>query len=485
MTDSSADLGITSSRILFEPSSAKGASRRIWLVRAREPIDSIEGLTARDRAWLEAQGFNGQAKRHHLLPGSDGEPAGIVLGIGDGLTGEPCGPAELLTGLLPALLPAGVWTLASPVSDPKAAALAWGLGSYSFRRYKTGKDQPPRPIFRLPSGLDLDQVCAIVDGIWLARDLINTPASDMGPAELETAVRAIASLHGVAAQSIVGDDLLKHGHGLIHAVGRASNRQPRLIDFSWGRTDAPKVTLVGKGICFDTGGLDIKPASGMLIMKKDMGGAASVLAAAHMIMAHKLDVRLRVLIATADNSISGNAFRPGDIITSRSGRTVEIGNTDAEGRLVLADALSVADEDAPDMVFTFATLTGAARVALGPDVPPMFCDDDILAAEIQKIGIEIGDPLWRLPFWAGYDRMLDSDIADMNNVSDGPFAGAITAALFLKRFVNRAKAYTHIDMWGWRAGSRPLGPKGGEAHAARAVFETLRRRYSRIGSKQV
>ena len=470
--------GIVSSRTLYETKSSDAPARLIWLVAAGQPLDSFEGMTAAQRAWLTAQGFQGQAKRHILLPGREGEPAGVVLGIGDGQSGDPCGPAVMLVGLLPALLPAGTWALAQPTVHGEAAAIAWGLGAYAFRRYKSGNGLAPRPVLRLPATVNVDRICAIVDGIAFGRDLINTPAGDMGPAELEAACRALAGLHGATVSSIVGDDLLAHRHGLIHAVGRASPRAPRLVDFSWGRAGAPKVTLVGKGICFDTGGLDVKPASGMLIMKKDMGGAASTLALAHMIMATKLDVRLRVLIAAAENSIAGNAFRPGDVITSHAGRTVEIGNTDAEGRLVLADALSVADQDSPDLLVTFATLTGAARVALGADLPPLFCDDDAIAAEIQAAGMSVGDPLWRLPFWSGYDRLLDSEVADMNNVSDGPFGGAITAALFLRRFVAKARCYAHIDMYGWRQSSRALGPKGGEATAARAVFEALRRRFA-------
>jgi leucyl aminopeptidase len=261
---------------------------------------------------------------------------------------------------------------------------------------------------------------------------------------------------------------------MIHAVGRASDRAPRLIDLTWGRADATRVTLVGKGICFDTGGLDLKPASGMLIMKKDMGGAAAALALAHMIMASKLDVRLRVLIPAAENSVSGNAFRPGDVLKSRAGKTVEIGNTDAEGRLVLADALALADEETPDTLVSFATLTGAARVALGPELPPFYTDDDAFAAEIATAGQRVCDPVWRIPFWAGYEANLDSQVADMNNVSEGPFAGSVTAALFLRRFVKQARRFAHFDIYGWRPAPRPLGPKGGEPHGARALYEVLR-----------
>ena len=477
MTGTAEALPLANAHGCFEPAAAESSAHPVWLVRQGMDLATIEGLSAAHRNWLSGQGFAGQAKRFVLLPGVDGKPAGAVLGIGDGMAGEPCGPSELLCGLLPGLLPAGIWKLAGS-ADGQLAAIAWGLGAYKFCRYKSRDDNRSQPVLRLPPGVGISTVTAIVDGIWQARDLINTPANDMGPAELEAAARAVAAAHAVSVTSIAGDALLENGCRLLHAVGRASTRAPRLIDFSWGRADAPKVTLVGKGICFDTGGLDIKPSSGMLIMKKDMGGAASVLALAQMIMSAKLDVRLRVLIAAAENSIAGNAFRPGDVIRSRSGKSVEIGNTDAEGRLVLADALSIADEDAPDLLLTFATLTGAARVALGADLPPVFCDDDAFAGELHAAGLAVGDPVWRMPFWPGYERNLDSEVADMNNVSDGSFGGAITAALFLRRFVSEAKCYTHIDMYGWRQAARPLGPKGGEAHAARAVFETLRRRFS-------
>jgi leucyl aminopeptidase len=321
-----------------------------------------------------------------------------------------------------------------------------------------------------------------VEAVWLGRDLINTPASDMGPAELEAAARALAARHGAKVGSIVGDALLDENFPMIHAVGRASPRPPRLIDITWkkkgGRRDAPLVTLIGKGITFDTGGLDIKPASAMLLMKKDMGGAATALATGHMIMGQGLDVRLRILIPSAENAVSGDAFRPSDVLTSRSGRTVEIGNTDAEGRLVLADALDLADEEEPGTVFVFATLTGAARTALGPELPALFTDDDALAASLAATGVRIGDPLWRLPLWPGYDKCLDSDVADMNNVWESPFAGAITAALFLKRFVKKAKRFVHLDLYGWRPAPRPLGPKGGEPQGARAVVETLKQELS-------
>jgi leucyl aminopeptidase len=335
------------------------------------------------------------------------------------------------------------------------------------------------PQLKLARGADPARVQAIVDGVWLGRDLINTPASDLGPEELEEAVRQLARRHGASVNSVIGDDLKAKNFPMIHAVGRASPRPPRLIDMTWGRADAPSVTLVGKGICFDTGGLDIKPASAMLLMKKDMGGAAAAVALAHMTMANRLGVRLRVLIPAADNSVAGNALRPGDVLTSRAGKTVEIGNTDAEGRLVLADALALADEERPDTLLCFATLTGAARVALGPELPAFYTDDDGFAGAIAAAGDRVGDPVWRMPFWSGYEASLDSQVADMNNVSEGPFAGSVTAALFLRRFVKGARRFAHFDIYGWRPAAKPLGPKGGEVQAARAMFEVLRERIGR------
>jgi leucyl aminopeptidase len=307
--------------------------------------------------------------------------------------------------------------------------------------------------------------------------LINTPTNDMGPAELEAAARALAANHRAEIMVTAGAELLAGNLLMIHAVGRASTEAPRLIDLSWGRADAPKVTLVGKGVCFDTGGLDIKPSSGMLLMKKDMGGAANVLGLASMIMAAGLPIRLRVLIPAVENAISGNAFRPGDVLPSRKGLTVEIGNTDAEGRLILADALALADEEAPDLLIDMATLTGAARVALGPDLPPFYTGDDRFAAELAAAATEVEDPLWRMPLWKPYEAKLASKIADTNNVTSDGFAGSITAALFLQRFVERASSWVHFDIFGWNPSDRPWGPTGGEAQGIRALLRVLTQRY--------
>ncbi len=450
----------------------KKKSVPIWLARNAGWVREAP-LSAPQKAWVEAQGFKGGPRKHVLLPGADGAIAGVVLGLGEAREADPMDKPELALGQLPGVLPPGCYHLADEIAEPELAAVAWGLGAYRFRRYKSGDGEDGAAQLRVPRGADLARALAQVEAIWLGRDLINTPAADMGPQELEDAARQLARKHGASVSSVVGDDLLAKNFPVIHAVGRASDRAPRLIDLTWGRPGARQITLVGKGICFDTGGLDIKPASAMLIMKKDMGGAAAALALGHMVMAAKLEVRLRILIPAADNSIAGNAFRPGDVLTSRAGKTIEIGNTDAEGRLVLADALALADEERPDTVVSFATLTGAARVALGPDLPPFFTDDAGLAAEIAAAGDRVGDPVWRLPFWPGYEANLESPVADMNNVSESPFAGSVVAALFLRRFVRQAARFVHFDIYGWRQAARPLGPKGGEPQAARAMFEVL------------
>jgi leucyl aminopeptidase len=455
---------------ILVPCGTSTASRPVWLVREGTPLAELVGIDPAQRAWLEATAFEGAARKHALLPAADGGLGGAVLGLGDGEAGDPCGPSELLAGVLPGVLPAGCYRLAAAGPHDELAAISWALGAYAFRRYKEGP-QNGVPALELGPGVDRMRAVAIAEGVWLGRDLINTPSNDMGPAELEAAARALAARHGASVSSIVGDDLLRHNFPLIHTVGRASARSPRLVELRWGESPGPRITLVGKGICFDTGGLDLKPAAGMRLMKKDMGGAAAALAVGHMIMSLGLGVRLRILLAIAENSVSCNAYRPGDVIRSRAGRTVEIGNTDAEGRLVLCDALALADEEAPDLTITLATLTGAARTALGPDLPALFCDDDAFAAELVSAGAGVGDPVWRMPFWSGYERTLDSEVADMSNVSEGPFAGAVTAALFLRRFVRKSRRYAHLDIYGWRTTQRPLGPKGGEPQAARALLE--------------
>lgn len=465
-------LAWTAAGVFVAPGQLSGGAVPVYLVRPEDELASL-GLDAAAISWAQAHDFKGSAKKTVLLPRADGGLAGVLLGLGVGDAGEPSGPSELLLGRLASSLPAGTYRLAGHVAQAELAAISWGLGAYKFSRYRSKPNETLRRLV-IPDGVDVMRVISTVEAVWFARDLINTPASDLGPEQLEEATRMLAARHGASVTAIRGEELLAHNFPMIHAVGRANPREPRLIDLRWGRPDARKITLVGKGITFDTGGLDIKPSSAMLLMKKDMGGAATALAVAHMIMSERLDCRLRLLIPSAENSIAGDAFRPGDVLMSRNGQTVEIGNTDAEGRLVLADALSLADEEQPDSVFVFATLTGAARTALGPDLPAFFTDDDGLSDLIVPRSAAIGDPIWRLPLWQGYKRNLDSDIADMNNVWESPFAGAITAALFLKRFVQSARRFAHFDLYGWRPAARPMGPKGGEPQSARAVVDALR-----------
>src|SRR5262245_22771848 len=385
-----------SAAVLLAPD-AKRKSVPIWFAR-NERWTAEAPLSDGQRAWLNALGFKGAARKHVLLPGPDGALAGAVLGLGEAGAGDPMDKPELVLGLLASALPAACYHLADDIAEPELAAIAWGLGAYRFRRYKSAAGDQPAQL-KTPRGVNHARVLAQVDAVWFGRDLINTPANDMGPQELEEAARQLAGVWGAEVASIVGDDLLANNFPLIHAVGRASARAPRLIDLVWGHSGSRQTRLVGKGIVFDTGCLDIKPASGMALMKKDMGGAASALALAQMVMAARLNVRLRVLIPAAENSIAGNAFRPGDVLTSRAGKTIEIGNTDAEGRLVLADALALADEARPDALVSMATLTGAARVALGPDLPPLYCDHDAFAEAIVAAGNRIGDPVWSMAFW--------------------------------------------------------------------------------------
>lgn len=408
---------------------------------------------------------------HLAVPGPDGGLAAVLFGIED----ETVNANPMLPGKLPGLLPSGVYRFANAAHDTRLAALAFALGSYRFDRYRSRNGRSVTLVS--PDGLDMADLSRIVEGVTLARDMINTPANDMGPAELHEQTRLLAEKHDAWIEAVTDDELLLKNFPLIHAVGRAAARPPRLIDLHWGDRHHPKVTLVGKGVCFDTGGLDLKPSSAMLLMKKDMGGAAAVLALAHMIMDRKLPVALRVLIPAVENSVSGSAFRPLDVYPSRKGLTVEIGNTDAEGRLVLADALALADESSPDLLVDMGTLTGAARVALGPDVMPFYTDDEALASSMMDHGRQQADPLWRMPLWAPYESMLDSKVADTSNVGSGTFAGSITCALFLKKFVANAKSWLHFDIYGWNPSTKPGRPEGGECQAARALYALLCERY--------
>ncbi|MBZ9682993.1 MULTISPECIES: leucyl aminopeptidase family protein [unclassified Mesorhizobium] len=434
---------------------------------ARDGLEAA-GLSPSIVAWAKANGFSGEAGRTLVLPGENGALGGAMFGLGEG-------EGALAVGALAKTLPEGDWHFASMPAEPELAALAIVLGGYVFARY--GKKPGKALRFELPAGVDAQRVRRVVDGVFLTRDLVNTPTNDMGPDDLEKAVRILAGAHKAEVSVIKGDDLLAQNFPMIHAVGRASSDAPRLIDMTWGRQGAPKVTLVGKGVCFDTGGLDIKPSSGMLLMKKDMGGAANVLGLASMIMAAGLNVRLRVLIPAVENSIASNAFRPGDVLASRKGITVEIGNTDAEGRLVLGDALALADDEEPQLLIDMATLTGAARVALGPDLPPFYTDNEALASELAAASLAVEDPLWRMPLWRPYDAKLSSKIADINNVTSDGFAGSITAALFLKRFVEKTASWAHFDIFAWNPADRPHGPAGGEAQGIRALERIISTRY--------
>jgi leucyl aminopeptidase len=443
-------------------------AKPVWFVDQAGWAAARDKLPAAARAFAEAAAFKPEAGSHLLVPGADGV-AGCLFAV------EEAGAKSrdpLLAGKL-AILPAGVWRFEGAL-DPRLAALAFALGTYRFTRYR--KSETKAPQLALPAGVDGKNLSRTVEAVFLARDLINTPSNDMGPAELEQAARDLAGRHGAKVEVVTGA-VLEKNFPLVHAVGQAAARAPRLIDLVWGEAKHPKVTLVGKGVCFDTGGLDLKPSSAMLLMKKDMGGAATAIALAHMVMDAKLPVRLRVLIPAVENSVSGAAFRPGDVLTSRKGITVEIGNTDAEGRLILADALALADDEAPELLVDFSTLTGAARVALGPELPAAFTDDDALAAELALLGAAEADPVWRLPLWRPYAGMLDSKIADLNNIAGSPFAGAITAALFLSRFVERAKSWLHLDLFAWNPAAKPGRPEGGEAQTVRALFALLSARY--------
>jgi leucyl aminopeptidase len=415
--------------------------------------------------WAVSQNFTGIEGTILHIGNEQGEVSAVFVGA-DKLDGG-YGLARLSKQL-----PPGVYRFEGETSAH--TELAWCLEAYSFDRYKTR----PRDVAQLVCSkhINYEAVIRQANATYFVRDMINTPANDFGPDELEAAARKLANTHKAKFQITRGAALQKN-FPMVHDVGKASPRAPRLIDFIWGPVGAPKVTLVGKGVCFDTGGLDIKPASGMAIMKKDMGGAANVLGLAQMIMESKLPVRLRVIIPAVENSIAGNAFRPGDVLKSRKGLTVEIGNTDAEGRLVLGDALSLADEEQPDLLIDVATLTGAARVALGPELPPFYTDDEKLAADIAKFAVLERDPLWRMPLWEPYNALFDSGVADINNSGDSGFAGSITAALFLKRFVEKAKSYVHFDIYGWVPSARPGSPKGGEAQGIRALFAVIADRY--------
>ncbi len=432
------------------------------------------------RGWLATSGFRPDDGAVTLLPGSEPETAEAALIVAEaaGRAGEPWPFAGLPFGL-----PQQTFRLAETddgaTRDPALAqqlALGWALGAYRFGRFKSKADRSPARLI-WPDGVDRLEIMRLARATHWVRDLVNTPAGELGPEMLAAEATAMAEEFAAAIEVIEGDDLIERNYPMIHAVGRASTRAPRLIDLTWGDPEAPRVLVVGKGVCFDSGGYDLKPAGGMLIMKKDMGGAAHALALAQLIMASGLPVRLRLLVPAVENLVAGNAFKPLDVLKSRKGLTVEIGNTDAEGRLILADALTAGMEDDPAIAVDFATLTGAGRVALGQELPALFCNDDATADLVLAEGERIGDPLWRLPLWQPYNRLLRSSVADVSNVGEGQFGGAITAALFLERFVSPGIPWIHIDQNAWNGSDRPGRPKGGEAMGLRAVHAMLAKRF--------
>ena len=452
------------------------AARPLWLVAEGDLEGWLSQQDASVRAWLTALRF--RAERHQVtcLARPDGSVSGAVLGLG------PLGSLAALEPWHVAAavdrLPGGPWRIETSLAADAAtaAALGWALGSYRFERYRSKPKGAASAVLVPPQLADMAYVRRMSAAIAMARDFINMPAADLSPERLSDEALALARANGAEARCIIGD-ALREGYPAIHAVGQASAVGPRLVDFTWGDPAAPKVTLVGKGVCFDTGGLDIKPPAGMLLMKKDMGGAACVLALARMVMESSLPVRLRVLVPAVENSIAGNAYRPGDVLRTRKGLTVEVGNTDAEGRLVLCDALALADAERPDLLVDLATLTGAARIALGPELPAVFGTREETVDALVRHGRRLADPLWPMPLWAGYEDDIASKIADINNVSGSTFAGAIIGGLFLKRFVTESKDWLHVDLFGWNPKERPGRPVGAEPQVVRALYALLTERY--------
>ena len=443
----------------------------LFALTKAELKDWLEGQDDAVTGWVARMDFSAAAGTVLPVPDANGGLRLVLAGLGSD-TDARRGRFHLASAR--AKLPKGTYRLAyGPKGDAlDEAALGWLLAGYRFTRY--AKDKPVKAALIAPEGVDATRVEAIAAGEALTRDLINTPAADMGPAALEAAARDLAAEFDARIETVEGDALLDKNFPMIHAVGRAAAQSPRLIDMRWGDTGA-RLTLVGKGVCFDTGGLNLKPGASMALMKKDMGGAATVLGLARMIMALGIPVRLRVLVPAVENSVSATSFRPQDILTSRKGLTVEINNTDAEGRLVLADALALADEEDTDLIVSMATLTGAARVAVGPDLAPFYTDDDEIATALGDAGAQVRDPVWRMPFWDGYEAMIEPGIADLDNAPSGGFAGSITAALFLRRFVEKAPRYLHFDIYGWQPKPAPARPKGGVGQGARALLAALPR----------
>jgi len=471
---------LVSCRLMEEKllTASAAGSLPLWFLTESELPRWLSQQPAPVAGWIRAHAF--QAEKHRALayPNSDGGVGGAVVGLG---ALRSVGELKVWHAAgLSDRLPAYTYHVANELHRDSATHLVtgWLMGGYRMTRYRSVAPTAPRATLVVPAEADLAYAEAAAASTSFARDLINTPANDMGPDELATAAVALARRFDARSNVIMGEELLARDFHLIRGVGAGSPRQPRLIDIRWGRADARKITLVGKGVCFDTGGLDIKPSAGMLLMKKDMGGAACTLGLAQMLMQLDAPVQLRVLIPAVENSVDGNSYRPSDVLRSRKGLSVEIGNTDAEGRLVLADALAEADVERPDLLIDMATLTGAARVALGPEVPAAFATDESLLAALRVKGEEEADPIWPLPLWAGYDDELTSKIADLSNVSAAPFAGSIIGALFLKRFVTATPAWLHLDLYAWNAKDRPGRPVGGEAQCVRALYRLIR---SRVG----
>ncbi|MBB43908.1 MAG: leucyl aminopeptidase [Rhodospirillaceae bacterium] len=446
----------------------------ITIIQNAEFNNWLKKQSAFIRHWTKNIGFAAKINDHCLIAAPDGTLLRVLAGVED------------YNGIwsiahLPPVLPSGTYFIDRELGRQAATYLAigWAMACYRFKKYKTVKSRNKMPVLVWPNACDQAEVKRTVDAISLARDLINTPAEDMGPAELAAAARQVARLHKAKYHSITGDSLLKKNFPTIHAVGRAASKEPRILDITWGRKGAPKLTLVGKGVCFDTGGLDLKSASGMARMKKDMAGAACVLGLSHMIMDAGIDVRLRVLIGAVENSVSGNAYRPADVIKTRAGITVEIGNTDAEGRLVMCDALALASEENPDLIVDYSTLTGAARVALGSELAAYFCNDEKFASDLQNAGEMVCDPVWRLPLWREYRYLLDSSVADINNVGSVGQGGAITAALYLSEFIGDKIPWVHFDIMGWNTRSRSGRPIGGDVMGVRALYSVLEKKFGK------
>ncbi|MCW5773387.1 MAG: leucyl aminopeptidase family protein [Rhodospirillaceae bacterium] len=452
----------------FQLAEPDTAAIPLTVLAERELEPWLASAPAATAAWVKSQGFKGRAGEICAVPGPGGHTGRVLVG-------RAADTADIWRlAALPTALPLAIYRLDGG-AEPEAAALGWALGAYRFERYK--EDKRPRPHLAWPAGIDRGAVLRLAAAIHRARDLVNTPAGDLGPSALAAAAQEVGHAWGAKVTVTVGEALLEQGYRAIHAVGRAAADPPRLIDLVWGDEAAPKLTLVGKGVCFDTGGLDLKTAGGMQMMKKDMGGAATALGLAEAIMGARLPVRLRVLIPAVENAVSGNAYRPLDVIPGRNGKTIEIGNTDAEGRVILSDALVEASREKPALLLDFATLTGAARVALGPELPAMFANDETLAEALLRHGQEADDPMWRLPLWPGYRSLVEGTTADLNNAPEGGMAGAITAALFLEAFVEKGIAWAHFDTYAWNQKTRPGRPKGGEALLLRACLAMIREKF--------